>query len=108
MISGGTSTLRVPYFGLKGSYQALNPVQYVSFGYDSSGTCVPPTDGRVHAEDWSCLRAHQISMLLYLGHFSHGIPDSSSIRGRTLPVAALRAVAKAYQDRTHLVVSICC
>ncbi len=50
VISGGTSTLRVPYFGLKGSYQALNPVQYVSFGYDSTGTSVRSGDGRVRAE----------------------------------------------------------
>ena len=41
VIAGGASTLRVPYFGLKGSYQTLNPVQYVSFGYDSMGTSVP-------------------------------------------------------------------
>ena len=48
MITGGTSTLQLPYFGLKGSYQDLNPVQNVSFGYDRKGTGVPSARCHVH------------------------------------------------------------
>lgn len=42
VISGAASTLRVPYFGLKGSYQALNPVKYVSFGFGRTGVVLCP------------------------------------------------------------------
>jgi len=37
VLTGAASPLRVPYFGLKGNYQTLNPVSYASFGYDPSG-----------------------------------------------------------------------
>ena len=43
VITGGTSTLRVPYFGLKGDYGKLDPVQTITMGAFKPGeTCHRP------------------------------------------------------------------